>query len=381
MCVSSTLRHHKAPGFVVSDSANIRIQNVTVHHAGGIGIIGQRNRDMIVTGCRVTPSRRRMTSTTSDATHFVGHTGRLVLSHNLFEMQGDDASNIHGIYVKVVQVDHAQQRVWVKCVHSQQHGYDFAKKGTQVEFVHAKSMATYGTGTVASVTRLNEEVSELALVGGLPRSLVVGDVVAELRAYPTVLIYNNTIRNNRARGLLLNTRGKTLVANNYFHTAGAAILFESDAMYWFEQGGTRDCKIRGNTFSQCAHLGNAYWGDAVIAFNPGVTSHFNTSRYNTGISIKQNRFIMFDQARFLLHAQFVARLVWRSNRISRKQAPLAYAGRSKQPTVPYYRIEHSDSVCIDGKCMKSNHPTLVEDVQPRTARRRATTVPPPPPPK
>ena len=56
---------------------------------------GQRNHNMIVTGCRITPSHGRMASTTADATHFVAHTGKLVLSHNLFEMQVSAAVLAH----------------------------------------------------------------------------------------------------------------------------------------------------------------------------------------------------------------------------------------------------------------------------------------------
>ena len=65
-------------------------------------------------------------------------------------------------------------------------------------------------------------LDRLVFRSALPTLLTVGDVIAEIRAYPSVSIVNNTIRNNRARGLLLNTRGRTVVANNYFHTSGAS---------------------------------------------------------------------------------------------------------------------------------------------------------------
>lgn len=65
--------------------------------------------------------------------------------------QGDDASNIHGIYLRVVQLDRAQRRVWVQCVHRQQFGFTFAKEqhtkhktqSTRVEFVNASTLATH----------------------------------------------------------------------------------------------------------------------------------------------------------------------------------------------------------------------------------------------
>ena len=38
--------HRKAPAFIVSDSDNVRIQNVTIHHAGGMGVVGQCALDL-----------------------------------------------------------------------------------------------------------------------------------------------------------------------------------------------------------------------------------------------------------------------------------------------------------------------------------------------
>ena len=62
---------------------------------------------------------------------------------------------------------------------------------------------------------------------------------------------NCRVTDNRARGMLLASRGKTVIKNNYFHTSGAAIKFESDGKFWFESGGTNDVLICGNVFDAC----------------------------------------------------------------------------------------------------------------------------------
>ncbi len=307
--------HRRYPGFVVSDSREVEFRNITIHHAGGMGILGQRSHNVTVDNCTVTPSNGRMISTTADATHFVNCTGKITLSNNLFENQKDDATNIHGIYAQVIEkLDN--HTVMIQLKHQQQHGFDFIKPGTKLEFVRGKSMITYATALVKAVNRLNKECTEVTFVGSLPRDIEIGDAVAEIREYPEILIANNIIRNNRARGMLLNCRGKTVVENNYFHSPGAAILFEGDSFFWFEQGGVRDCVIRNNVFDNCLY---GVWGKAVIDVKAGIREDKENSRYNRNVRIENNTFRIFDDMT-LLNAYCVDGLTWKNNSVEKTNA-------------------------------------------------------------
>jgi parallel beta-helix repeat protein len=239
----------------------------TMKHLTGMGILAQLSHNIRVNNCKVTPSHGRMLSTTADATHFVNCTGYIKLTNNLFENQKDDATNIHGTYVQVVEIA-GPDTVLVQLKHRQQHGFDFLYPGVEVEFVHGKSMITFATSLVKEAVRLNKEFTRVTFDSELPAELTIGDALAAIREYPEVTIAGNTIRNNRARGMLLNSRGKTLVENNYFHTPGAAILFEGDSFFWFEQGGVSDCVIRNNIFDNCLF---GVWGKAVIDVKAGLT--------------------------------------------------------------------------------------------------------------
>ncbi|TWU28370.1 alpha-1,3-galactosidase-related protein [Bythopirellula polymerisocia] len=331
--------HRNFPGFVVSDCADVLFRNVTIHHAGGMGILGQRTHNVTVDHCKVTPSHGRMVSTTADATHFVNCTGKIALTHNLFENQKDDATNIHGIYVQMAEQSGSDE-VIVKLKHHQQHGFDFLRPGVQVELVHARNMMTYATTTVKAAERLNKECTKLVLSSPLPDEFQPDDVLAEVLADSEVTIANNVVRNNRARGVLLNCRGKTIVENNYFHTPGAAILFAGDSSYWFEQGGVRDCVIRNNTFDNCLF---GVWGKAIIDFKAGIREDKEISRYDKNIRITGNSFRVFDQST-LLNAYCVDGLIWNNNTVERTNA---YPSRDK-PQPPYV-IEFCDNVTIDGK--------------------------------
>ena len=328
--------HRKYPGFTISDCSDVTFRNVTIYHSGGMGILGQRSHNITVDHCQVTPSHGRMISATADATHFVNCTGKITLTHNLFENQKDDATNIHGIYVQIVEKTCAQG-VLVQLKHVQQHGFDFLEPGMQVEFVHGKSMITYATGTVASVQRINKEITAVTFTEPLPADMVIGDALAEIRDYPEIEIANNVIRNNRARGMLLNCRGKTVVHDNYFHTPGAAILFEGDAFFWFEQGGVRDCTIQDNVFDNCVF---GVWGKAVIDVKAGIREDKETSRYNRNVRVEGNTFRMYDQG-LLLNAYCVDGLIWRNNQVEQTSAyPAREADQER------YQVQFCDHVEI-----------------------------------
>ena len=327
-------RHH--PGFVISDTRDVLFDNITIHHAGGMGIIGQRAHNVTVTSCRVTPSEGRMISATADATHFTNCTGKIEISNCLFENQMDDATNIHGIYVQIREIV-SPNEVIVQLKHTQQLGFDFLKKGTSIEFVHAKSLITEGISKVTAANRINKELTRIRFADPLPANIRVGDAIGEASDFAEVHIHNNYIGKNRARGMLLNCRAKTLVENNVFHSPGAAILFEGDASDWFEQGGVKDCVIRNNVFDNCLF---GVWGQAVIDVKAGITENREASRYNKNIQVYDNTFKLFDNM-LLLHAYCMDNLRWENNTIERTEA---YPSIRTEES--YFKIENCSNMNI-----------------------------------
>ena len=306
-------RNH--PGFTISDSVGTALSGIDIYHCGGMGVIAQRSRDIALDHVRVTPSpgSGRMVSITADATHFVNCTGRIAMTHCLFENQKDDATNIHGIYAQVAR-QFAPNGIEVRLVHPQQLGFDFIVPKERLELVHGPSMITYGDATVKSVDRVNKEYTRVTFTAALPKELKAGDVVASAQTGPEVLIANCTFRNNRARGLLLGSRGKTIIEDNVFHTPGSAILFEGDARFWFEQAGVRDVTIRRNRFENCNY---GVWGKAAIEVAAGIDiSQRAQSRYNRNITIEDNLFKVFDGGRIVL-AYSVDGLTIHKNKIER----------------------------------------------------------------
>lgn len=307
------------PGIIVEDSENVRIENVDIHHCGGMGVIAQRSSDVFVHEVRVVPPEGslRVLSITADATHFVNIKGKIELVDCVFESQKDDATNIHGLYARITRKI-APDEIEVKFVHPQQFGVDFIKPGMRLELTKGPTLEPLGYAVVTDVSRLNGECTVVKVEKPLPETLVEGDAVADADANTAdVLIKNCIIGKNRARGILLGSRGKTVVEGNTFHVPGASILFEGDARFWFEQAGVRDVVIRGNTFDNCNF---GVWGNAVIQVGTGMDKTARaTSRYNRNIRIEDNVFRMFDSTP-LLNLYAVDGLTFRNNRLEKTSA-------------------------------------------------------------
>jgi len=284
---------------------------VNIYHCGGMGVIAQKSKDIMIEKVKVTPSpnSERVVSITADATHFSNCSGTISIIDCIFENQKDDATNIHGIYVRVDR-QLSPNVVLTKLVHPQQFGFDYIVAGQKLELVNKQNLVTYKELTVKSVKRLNIEYSTVEFTEPLPSEFKIGDVLAALD-YPDVTIKNCIMRSNRARGILLGSRGEILIEGNTFHVPGAAILLEGDGRFWFEQAGVRNLKIRNNIFKNCNY---GVWGDAVIQVSSGVEKAFReNSRYNRNIVIENNDFLFFDPR--ILNLYSVDNLLFRNNKL------------------------------------------------------------------
>lgn len=306
--------HRDVPAITVSDSRNVDISNTTIYHCGAMGVVAQRSRDIALRNVDVVPNRTkgRVVSATADATHFANCAGKILLDSCTFVGQRDDATNIHGIYYRIKSIDTSREMT-VELAHEAQSGFDYLRPGMNIEVVNAGSLATIQRNKIKKTWQLDPSTFRVAVASTLPDSLRVKDVIAGDDEYPDVTISNCRFSSNRARGLLLGSRGKIVVENCYFHNPGAAILFEGDARFWFEQAGVRDVTIRNNTFDNC-HFG--IWGRAIIDVGTGLDEKYlSTCRYNRNILIENNTFRVFSAP--VLRLYVTSGLTFRDNRIVR----------------------------------------------------------------
>lgn len=344
-----------SPGIFVSHATDTRIENVKVHYAEGMGLLAQMSENITLDGfsvCLRGDDDPRYFTTQADATHFSGCKGKIVSVNGLYEAMMDDAINVHGTYLKVVERidDHTLKG---RYMHGQAWGFDWGFVGDEVQFVRSQTMELVGEDkpfvtTVAEISEVQEFWSSgvqtnaqdsqsithnsqlkgfhgakefiIRLADALPAEIgtSTGYGIENLTWTPEVYFAHNTIRNNRARGTLFSTPKRTVVEDNLFdHTSGTAILLCGDCNGWYETGACRDVTIRRNRFVNsltCMYQ----FTNAVISIYPEIPdlnsqkAYFHGGKKNA-IRIVNNEFETFDHP--LLYAKSVDGLLWKGNTI------------------------------------------------------------------
>jgi hypothetical protein len=312
------LRHYRrsCPAVHLTLSKNTVIDGVILHHAGGMGVVGQFCENITVRNCEVTPSGDRLFSVTVDATHFVNCRGLIKLVDCLFENQLDDPANIHGINTRIKhRVD--ERSVITELVHGEQHGVEIGFPGDRICFADNTTLLGYAERTIEKVEWIDERTSLIILRENLPKGIQPGHVLENLSWTPDVHILGCVCRNNRARGYLLSTPGRVLVENNRIESSGAGIKISGDANWWFESGAVRDVLIRNNDFGDCCY-GALAWGRAVIDIDPEISNPWNNPDcFHRNIRIENNRFFTFDVG--ILFARSVDGIHFTGNTVRRTE--------------------------------------------------------------
>ena len=333
-----------SPGIFVSHARNTTLENVKMHYAEGMGLLAQMSEDITLDGfsvCLRGDNDPRYFTTQADATHFSGCKGKIRSVNGLYEGMMDDAINVHGTYLKVMErIDDHTLRA--RYMHGQAWGFDWGYKGDKVQFVRSRTMELVGgsfTTEVAEITECSDASKVLSaepfklsgathgsrefiirFADALPQEISAneGYGIENLTWTPEVYFANNTIRNNRARGTLFSTPKRTVVEDNLFdHTSGTAILLCGDCNGWYETGACRDVLIRRNRFVNA--LTNMFqFTNGVISIYPEIPALAEQKAYFHGgtknaIRIVNNEFDTFDHP--LLYAKSVDGLQWKGNTI------------------------------------------------------------------
>lgn len=250
VCKGTNRWNRSSPAMHVTSTDGFLVENVTVHHAGGMGLIAEDCADPTVRNLRIALRKEpnSLITTTADATHFVGCRGIVKLEGCLFESMLDDSCNVHGIYA-IAEGLVAPDRLAVSFSHFQQLGTAFARPGDRLRLIKRDTLLGYADCTVTDITRHNQDYYVLTLDKSIDEVYEENSSVENLSTRPDVTFRNNTVRNNRARGILVTAGGKVLIENNRFDRPSMmGVLVEGDNHFWYESGAVKDVTIRGNTF-------------------------------------------------------------------------------------------------------------------------------------
>lgn len=271
-------------GIFLQDASDVLMEDLTLHSCHGMGLLAQVSHNITLRRFNVLRADGQLCTVSADATHFVNCTGLVLVEDCTFEGQLDDALNIHGIYTRIISKD--EHRLTVQFMHPETQGTPIYRPRDKLQILQPDVLLPYTQRTLQSVEVINDSLVTLCLEEGTD-GIQVGDNVENLTRNADLIFRRNTVRDNRARGMLIGTPGKVLIEDCTFHTAGTSILFESDGKYWFESGGTKDVTIQNNCFDHCRH---GCWGNAII--DNLAREREEEGRYFHGtIRVLNNRFL------------------------------------------------------------------------------------------
>jgi len=328
-------------GILVNSSKQTNLENIDIYHTLGCGVHGYKSEDIRLKAVNiiVNDKKGRVFSTVADATHFNGCKGTIIVEGCTVSGSGDDFLNIHGMYGKIIGVIDA-------------HNVLLKPDGRYIGFAAGENAwpvdsATMQRGAALKVTGQEPVHRNGQLIGyritfgeDIQQKMRTGDLLENKDRNPDVVIKDcKILKRHRARGLLITTAGKVRIENNYFNTAGAAILIDGDTDLWFESGAVKDVAIINNVFENCYTSGNNIleapwgWGEGVITITPSVRPKDEKApAYHHNIRIEGNTFKHYDYA--LLYARSVD--------------SLSFSGNKMIPTNAYTPFYRKVNIYLDG---------------------------------
>ncbi|TAD86390.1 MAG: right-handed parallel beta-helix repeat-containing protein [Bacteroidetes bacterium] len=341
-----------APAFDFRNSSDIEINGVVIHHALGMGFLFERSQQIKVlnSGIYLRSGSNRVVSTTADATHFCNCKGSILVENCRFENMLDDGTNVHGTYVEVDEVT-GERSVRVKFKHFEQLGFQFAAPLDEVWFITQPSPERGQIGVIKSVKKINEEYLELTFTKAMPNGLKKGNVLENKTWNPEFTMRGCTIRNHRARNVVLKTPLKTVIENNEFSSMMSSVFLRGESFFWYESGAVTDVLIRNNKFNYCAYGGGEH---AVLNIWPRLGRSFDqTALFDRNIRFEGNSIRTFDNR--IVIADRVDGLTINGNTITQTNEALQL-----YPKAPVFEFKNCSNVTVGDNSYSGNAETAVK---------------------
>ncbi|HPE76814.1 MAG TPA: right-handed parallel beta-helix repeat-containing protein [Draconibacterium sp.] len=307
-------------GIFIQESKNIKVENINLYHATGLGILAQFSEDLTFDRYRAipNPNKNRYFGGGDDGLQVSNCKGKITVTNCEFAGLMDDPINVHGTSVQVIE-KLSDKQLKCKFMHHQSVGLNWGHPGDKISFIENSVMKSMGLGTVATFRLIDKENFILIFKETIPKDLEIGDALENLTWSPDLYVSNSLFKSCRARGLLVSTPGKVVIENNTFESSGSAILIAGDANNWFESGAVTDVLIKNNVFTDLCNTSSYQFCEGIISIYPEIpVLNDNTPPFHKNIRIEKNEFHPFDYpvlfARSVDGISFTGNSITRSNR-------------------------------------------------------------------
>ena len=303
-------------GIFICNSKDVVLNNITIYHTAGLGVLSQYAENLSFTNVNVVPNpvKDRYLSGHDDGFHYSNCKGTIIVDHCEFAGLMDDPINVHGTSVRVMEIL-IGNKLRCKFMHEQSVGMEWAFPSDQIGLIENESMQTFAYGTIKSFTKINNELFDLEFQDKLPTTLKPGHALENLTWTPSVSITNSYFKSCRARGILISAPGKVVIENNRFESSGAAILIAGDANQWYESGAVKDVLIRKNIFLDPCMTSMYQFCEGIISIYPEIPKPQSDKPFHKNIRIIENEFHPFDYP--VLYAKSVEGLTFSNNTLIR----------------------------------------------------------------
>ena len=229
----------------VPDVIDFMVESITVFTSWGMGLVTLRVQRMTVINFNVLSRNERWASTIADCMHFADAREYVHIFDSKCEAMGDDGLNIHAVYFNVSQIINSTALIIQTSGAADKLHVGI---GTRLEFsTNQQPYTVYATATVISFSMVS--LTSALYIFDRPLNVSVGDwtCVADT---PLLMISNFTVANNRARGVLLETRNIEMKHSLFNRTSGPAVFFQP-SLVWHEGPAARNASLTENIYINC----------------------------------------------------------------------------------------------------------------------------------
>ncbi len=272
-------------------SDDIRLEDITIFAGAGMGLIAHYCKNITLQGVRVLPYEGRPMSTATDAAHFITCSGLIDIEDCFFEGAGDDAVNVHSFYLKVAEItdDHTLKTAILRHDGTQDQVCDAPLEGEWVEFYHQGEQQAFERALLKKRV-VNERTWETILTFETPvgKKIIPGDMLTQASHTAVLKMHGCHVRNERARGVLSQTREALIERNVFENLSGTGIHICCDLLEgWYESISAQNVIIRDNSILRCGYADGTYQNTSGIVVESGEKD--DTVGVHRGILIESNR--------------------------------------------------------------------------------------------
>ena len=277
------------PGIVIDNCTDVLLQNITLHHAAGMGFLIQNSENCTVESCTVKPRNRRI-SVSDDALHITDCRGKLKISKCHLEGTLDDSINVHGVFRKLKKRIPGGKMYYLEAGHYQQQGVFNVRAGDHLELRNRETGTPYAKLHLTGVTPVNKAFVILDFdESELPAEFVEGDPGWILETRADLEVSDTFCKSMNGRGVLASGLKNIRISGCHFHTYGAGVFVSGDYSFWYESGPVENMVVEDNFFDNCCYFN---WGAThePLAVFPELRQLADGFYYHNAVTVRNNRF-------------------------------------------------------------------------------------------